>query len=507
MGQVYLLKKVVRAALMHTFLIIISGAVTYAYFNQIENEEFQTIIQKTFLTNKAQLEQELYINSIIHETTDEKLSSVKAFKKALEASGHLTTIDISDGSSRCDYILEIPPKPTIKCLRVQIKNSVTEKSFKLVWPLLLVLFLTSLPIYYSLINSIKSESMLKLKAEIIDEMRHNINSPLLTLSNMVDRSIRPLNEDLATDFSNKIVLIRSYIQDVPSSEPENKLEIFNAHQIITEAVKDKKIELLSMSKSIEVHAKLESSKYLVAFNKMELASILSNLLNNSVNAITAKGEITVSSSELLDFLHITIVDNGRGILPEHIDKLFRKGATFNTKGGTGSGLYQAKYKLQALGGDIRISSEYTKGTTTTLIIPLSKSLNTSHPNTHNRCIHILEDDALLKHMYMNDIKENGLNKHFDIHFYSSPEKLLMGIKAAPITDFFVLDSQIGDDRTAGVKLSVILKEKGFINIFINSSYSSSNFSDLVHIKGIIKKDSKEGLILFLHGLANEINKN
>lgn len=81
----------------------------------------------------------------------------------------------------------------------------------------------------------------------------------------------------------------------------------------------------------------------------------SNLLNNSIEASRGVGkrpEIWIGSRSENDRVVLTLKDNGPGVPSENIDKLFKEGATFNKKMGTGLGLFQVRNDLDVIGGTI-----------------------------------------------------------------------------------------------------------------------------------------------------------
>ncbi len=88
-----------------------------------------------------------------------------------------------------------------------------------------------------------------------------------------------------------------------------------------------------------------------------LARSLTNLFNNSIEAYGAEKaglQIQLSAESLPSRSRILIQDNGPGI-PKNIQgQLFKAGATFGKKNGTGLGLYQVRKDLEEFGGHIKI---------------------------------------------------------------------------------------------------------------------------------------------------------
>ncbi len=102
--------------------------------------------------------------------------------------------------------------------------------------------------------------------------------------------------------------------------------------------------------------------------------VLINLLNNAVK-FTEKGEVRVECEVDDDRLATRVVDTGIGIKPEDMDKLFRAFSQIDAGiarryEGTGLGLSICKKLVEMLGGDIRVESEWGKGSTFAFTVPM-----------------------------------------------------------------------------------------------------------------------------------------
>jgi len=105
---------------------------------------------------------------------------------------------------------------------------------------------------------------------------------------------------------------------------------------------------------------------------LELNQLFTCLLMNSIEAISGAGEIRIRTWQTQDCLMIRIVDSGRGIAGEDIEKIFDPG--FTTKGvgvGTGLGLPTCQKIVEKHRGTIEIESQPGAGTVVTLNLPLT----------------------------------------------------------------------------------------------------------------------------------------
>jgi two-component system NtrC family sensor kinase len=90
-----------------------------------------------------------------------------------------------------------------------------------------------------------------------------------------------------------------------------------------------------------------------------------NILKNAIHSDATEVTVTTSMGS------ITIADNGEGIPPESIKKIFEPFYTTKRVGeGSGLGLSVSHDIVSALGGKIEVSSESSKGTTFTIYLPV-----------------------------------------------------------------------------------------------------------------------------------------
>ncbi len=104
-------------------------------------------------------------------------------------------------------------------------------------------------------------------------------------------------------------------------------------------------------------------------NARQYIQILSNLLQNAYQAMPAGGEISIRCRIAEGWLLTTVADNGVGIPPENMEKLFEP--LFTTKPqGTGLGLAVVKKLAEAAGGRIEVQSPAGKGSAFNVYLPI-----------------------------------------------------------------------------------------------------------------------------------------
>jgi two-component system phosphate regulon sensor histidine kinase PhoR len=113
-----------------------------------------------------------------------------------------------------------------------------------------------------------------------------------------------------------------------------------------------------------------------------LDQVFANLVDNAIKYGRANGTVKVGGRKLDDAaLEIFVQDDGPGIPPEALDRVFERfyrvdKARSRDQGGTGLGLSIVKHIVQAHGGEVRVESELGKGATFFFTLPVAKQADT-----------------------------------------------------------------------------------------------------------------------------------
>ncbi len=104
-------------------------------------------------------------------------------------------------------------------------------------------------------------------------------------------------------------------------------------------------------------------------------AVLDNLVSNAIRYTRPGGLVRISTSIENVYAVLTVADNGIGIAPEHQSRIFERfyrvdKARSRDVGGTGLGLAIVKHTVQALGGQIELTSSIGRGSTFKILLPL-----------------------------------------------------------------------------------------------------------------------------------------
>jgi len=107
----------------------------------------------------------------------------------------------------------------------------------------------------------------------------------------------------------------------------------------------------------------------------DIAAALLHLVRNAVDhGIETRGKVTIEIERRDDHIAVTVTDNGRGIDPELLEKIFQPGfSTANTVSelsGRGVGLDVVKTSVEELGGTVTIHSAPGHGSSFELTLPI-----------------------------------------------------------------------------------------------------------------------------------------
>jgi len=123
---------------------------------------------------------------------------------------------------------------------------------------------------------------------------------------------------------------------------------------------------IGQAKKITIDASGVESDCRVEADLESLRTVIGNLLGNAVRYNQPEGWLRVSTRLEPNYIVLIIADNGIGIPPEDLDRIFERfyrveKARSQDAGGTGLGLSIVKHLVQAISAEIHVSSVLGKG--------------------------------------------------------------------------------------------------------------------------------------------------
>jgi len=121
---------------------------------------------------------------------------------------------------------------------------------------------------------------------------------------------------------------------------------------------------LAAAKKIELVVDVPHDLPSVNVDRERMLQVFSNIGGNAIKFTDAGGRIAIRAAHRGSVVEFTVGDNGRGIvradLPHIFDRYWQGKET--TRSGSGLGLVIAKRIIDAHGGEIRVESEFGRGT-------------------------------------------------------------------------------------------------------------------------------------------------
>jgi signal transduction histidine kinase len=195
---------------------------------------------------------------------------------------------------------------------------------------------------------------------------HEIKGPLQAIQNiqyLIESSegVSPLIADLARttakEASRVLDIAHSSLSFIRQGDELEAVDVCEALDsvrfLLTPLIRQKKIDF-----TVEVNGDCVIECY-----AGEARQVLLNLVRNACESVTKPGaKITVTLHGNAENVHAIIVDEGSGISPDVLPKLFDFGVSTKGRDGNGMGLWTVRKILAKYGGDVKVESTSGKGT-------------------------------------------------------------------------------------------------------------------------------------------------
>lgn len=201
----------------------------------------------------------------------------------------------------------------------------------------------------------------------------NVSHEILTHLTLIMAPIEKISESNQLDSQNKqkLQLVKSNtnqllklvreLMDFRKAETNHlNLEIgeYNLIEFLQQIYQN--FREAALAKNIQLQFQYHTTNLTAYFDPQQLEKVFFNLLNNAIKFTQEGGLVTLSIIETDKKIHVQVSDNGRGIHPEYLDKLFTNFFQVADHGiqntGYGIGLALSKNIIEMHHGDISVKS-------------------------------------------------------------------------------------------------------------------------------------------------------
>lgn len=226
------------------------------------------------------------------------------------------------------------------------------------------------PFISKLVTNEKERAILKLTKQVA----HDIRSPLAALE-IVMEDIKNLPEEsreLTLHAINRIQDIANNLSKEGGIKQE-KISDSLISIVVDNIVNEKSIEYQSKGNIHINYTDNTTTNNFVKIVESDLSRAISNIVNNSVEALNNTGEIDINLSEGAGFVCLTLMDNGGGFPDEILNNSLRRGRTIGKKEGQGLGLFHAYEVINGYHGQVELSNNSRGGATVIIKLPIAES--------------------------------------------------------------------------------------------------------------------------------------
>lgn len=248
----------------------------------------------------------------------------------------------------------------------------------------------------------------RFKSDVLANVSHELRTPLTAVIAFTE-----MLQDPATGQLNKKQ--REYLEDIADSSRQLLMEVTDLLQMarleagkleispepleLVEVIRESfsMLDPLARKKNIQILFPSEKEEWWVLADRAKVRHILNNLVNNSIKFTPKAGKVVISverrcarhdlppdrlqdessvpSGEQLDYLLVSVADNGIGIAPGDQQNIFEKFHQLGQPGqGAGLGLALVKELVLLHGGEIWVESVPGCGSTFYFTLPLKEQM-------------------------------------------------------------------------------------------------------------------------------------
>ena len=227
------------------------------------------------------------------------------------------------------------------------------------------------------------------KNRFIGIASHDIKNPIGTISSFSDLLI----SDFSNTMDDEAKEIVGYIKELSTNSLHILKNVLDVSKIESGTI-DLKIhkqdyipfikkqvfyhQIIAKKKDIQLNLETNLEEFFLDFDENYMTEVTSNLLSNAIKFCPEhEGIIAINLTDKEDFIHVSILDNGKGINPNDFDNIFDKFYQSDNQNikkpiGSGLGLAICKQIIDIHGGKIWAENNINSGACFTFTLPKNK---------------------------------------------------------------------------------------------------------------------------------------
>lgn len=220
------------------------------------------------------------------------------------------------------------------------------------------------------------KQMAKFRRQFLADVSHELKTPIFAAQGFVhtlldgaidDKSIRmKFLKKAAKNLDGLDALVQDLltVSHMEAGDITMQFEPTNICEVVDEIFDQ--LEERAAKKGIELKLESPEEKILVLADNQRIHQVFVNLISNAIKYSDENGDVTVSLTPKKNKLDITVKDNGIGIPPEHLNRIFERfyrvdKSRSKAQGGTGLGLSIVKHIVEAHSSEIKVVSNIGEG--------------------------------------------------------------------------------------------------------------------------------------------------
>ncbi len=226
----------------------------------------------------------------------------------------------------------------------------------------------------------------KTKSRFFSNITHEFRTPLTLVTSPIEKILSEnppenMRQPLRGVLKNARSLLGLINQLLDISKLESaQMQVEISHGDVVDYTQNlvRQFEPLALSKQINLTFKADNTVWETYFDKDKWRKIVSNLISNAIKFTPDNGNIYIYLKNIQqnkkDTIQLIVKDDGQGISPEYLPKIFdrfyRSSDHSHTIGGTGIGLALVKELIDLQEGEIRVESVLNAGSTFAVLLPV-----------------------------------------------------------------------------------------------------------------------------------------